>query len=369
MKTKPDHPALVTALAVAGLALAALGRTPVETDPRRPAQASNSSCGHPPGGRAPAPAHDDGRGRAADSPADIPAQGWWDVLKRTARKVSDNRLLTEAAGITFYTLLSLFPGLAALVSLYGLVADPVTIADHLSMLAGLIPAGGMDIITTQLRALTSHGSAGLSFGLVFGILTSLWSANQGMKALADALNIVNEEEETRGFITRTAITLAFTLGVILFAILALAAVVAVPVAINLIGLGSLAELLLQWLRWPILLVVIALLLALIYRYLPCREAAKWRWVSWGSAAAAVAWVVASLLFSWYVARFGTYDETYGTLGAAIGFMTWIWLSATVVLAGAQLNTELEMQTARDTTTGPERPMGSRGAEPADAVAA
>jgi membrane protein len=369
MKTKPDHPALVAALAVAGLALAALGRTPVETSPRRPATATSPRHGRPPGGRTPAPAGDDGHGRTADSPADIPAQGWWDVLKRTAQKISDNRLLTEAAGITFYTLLSLFPGLAALVSLYGLVADPATIADHLSLIAGLIPAGGMDIITTQLRTLTSHGSAGLSFGLILGLLTSLWSANQSMKALADALNVVNEEEEKRGFLQRTAITLAFTLGVILFAILALAAVVAVPIAIAFVGLGALAETLLQWLRWPVLLAVIALLLALTYRYLPSREDAKWRWVSWGSGIAAITWVVASLGFSWYVANFGNYDETYGALGAAIGFMTWIWLSGTVVLAGAQLNAELEMQTARDTTTGPERPMGARGAEPADTVAA
>jgi membrane protein len=363
MQTKPDHPALVAALGIAGLALALAGRTAARAP--APRQAARP---RPPGSRTPAPAHDDGRGRTADSPADIPAPGWMDVLKRTAGKVSENRLLTEAAGITFYTLLSLFPGLAALVSLYGLVADPATIADHLGMLAGIIPAGGMEIITTQLRSLASHGSAGLSFGLLFGLLTSLWSANQGMKALADTLNVVNEEEETRGFIKRTAVTLAFTLGVILFAILALAAVVAVPVAINVIGLGGVAETLLQWLRWPVLLVVIALLLALIYRYLPCREEAKWRWVTWGSAAAAVTWVVASLLFSWSVANFANYDETYGTLGAAIGFMTWIWLSATVVLAGAQLNTELEMQTARDTTTGAERPMGTRGATPADTVA-
>lgn len=353
MPTKPDHPALIAALAVAGLALAAAGRS-AAPPPRPPS-------------RTPAP--QDGQGRAANSPAEIPPRGWWSVLRRTARQVSDNRLPTEAAGITFYTLLSIFPGLAALVSLYGLVADPATIADHLSLLAGLVPAGGMDIITGQLRALTSHGSAGLSAGLLFGLLTSLWSANQGMKALADALNVVNEEEEKRGFLRRTAVTLAFTLGVILFAILALAAVIAVPIAIHVVGLDALAGTLLQWLRWPVLLAAVALLLALVYRWLPSREAAKWRWVTWGSGAAAILWVVVSLLFSWYVANFGTYDETYGSLGAAIGFMTWIWLSATVVLAGAQLNAELEMQTAQDTTTGPERPMGTRGAAPADTVAA
>lgn len=359
MQTKPDHPALVTALAVAGLALAAAGRTPLAVAARARAQAAPRIAAVP----------SDGKGRTADSPSEIPARGWWDVLKRVAAQVSENRLLTEAAGITFYTLLSLFPGLAALVSLYGLVADPATIADQLSMLGGMMPAGGMDMITTQLRALSSHGSTGLGFGLFAGVATSLWTSNQAMKALADALNVVNEETEKRGFFRLTAITLGFTLGMILFAVLALVGVVAVPVVLNLIGLGGVVEFLLRWLRWPLLLAAVALLLALIYRYLPSRDEARWRWVSWGSGIAAVAWVAMSLLFSWYVANFGNYDETYGALGAAIGFMTWIWLSATVVLVGGQLNAELELQTARDTTVGPDRPMGTRGAAPADRVAA
>jgi membrane protein len=312
--------------------------------------------------------HDDGRGRTADSPAEIPARGWWDVLKRVAGKVSDNRLMTEAAAITFFTLLSVFPGLAALVSLYGLVADPATISDQMSALGGLLPGGAMDIMTDQIKTLTSHGATGLGFGLVFGVATSLWTANQGMKALADALNVVNDEHEERGFFQRTAITLAFTLGLIVFAMLALAAVVAVPVALAFIGLGGVAEFLLRWLRWPLLLGAVGLLLALIYRYLPSREHARWRWISWGSGFAAIAWVAGSLLFSWYVANFADYDKTYGTLGAVVGFMTWMWLSSTVVLIGAQLNADLELQTAKDTTTGPERPMGARGAVTADNVA-
>ena len=362
MQIKPDHPAVVAALAIAGLALAAAGRTPLSVAAREPTRR------HPRGRHGDA-VPDDGQGRGAHSPSEIPARGWWSVLKRVPTRVSENRLLTEAAGITFYILLSIFPGLAAMVSLYGLVADPATISDQLAMLGGIVPAGGMDIITTQLRTLVSHGSTGLGFGLFFGLVTSIWTANRAMKALADALNVANEETETRGFILRTAVTLAFTLGVILFAVLALVGVVAVPVMLNLLGLGGATEFLLTWLRWPLLLAAVGLLLALIYRYLPSREEASWCWVSWGSGAAAIAWVVMSLLFSWYVANFGNYDETYGTLGAAVAFLTWIWLSATVMLVGGQLNAELELQTAHDTTTGPERPMGARGAAPADRVAA
>jgi membrane protein len=356
MQTKPDHPAFVAALAVAGLALAAAGRTPLKVAAR---ERDRREAARPV----------DGRGRFATSPAEIPARGWWDVLMRVAHKVSENRLLTEAAGVTFYTLLSIFPGLAAMVSLYGLIADPNTITDQLTALAGVVPAGGMDLITNQLQRLASHGSTGLGFGLFLGLATSLWTSNQAMKALADALNVANGETEKRGFFLRTAITLAFTLGMILFAILALVGVVAVPVVLSLVGLGGVVEFLLQWLRWPLLLAAVAVLLALIYRYLPSREEAQWRWLSWGSGFAAIGWLVMSLLFSWYVANFGNYDETYGALGAAVGFLTWVWLSATVVLVGAQLNTELEHQTAYDTTTGPARPMGSRGARPADRMAA
>jgi membrane protein len=363
MQTKPDHPVFVAALWVVGLALLAASRTDAARarmpDRRGGGHIRNDSRSR----------RDDGRGRDAESPSGIPARGWRDVARRVSAKVSDNRLMSEAAGITFYTLLSIFPGLAALVSIYGLVADPATIAGHLSLLGGVVPAGGMDIIATQLRTLASHGSAGLSFGLIFGLATSLWTANQGMKALADALNVVNGEPEKRSFLLRTAVTLAFTLGVILFAILALAAVVAVPVVLEFVGLGGAADFLLRWLRWPLLLVMIAVLLAVIYRYLPSREKARWQWITWGSGIAAVAWVTGSLLFSWYVSNFANYDKTYGALGAAVGFMTWIWLSATVVLVGAQINADLELQTARDTTTGPERPMGTRGATPADNVAA
>lgn len=308
-------------------------------------------------------------GRDAAKPSDIPARGWWEIAKRVAAQVSADRLMTEAAGVTFFSLLAIFPALAALISLYGLIADPRTVSDHLAALDGIMPGGGMDILKEQVRSLTSSGPKALGVGVLFGLATSLWSANQGVKALFDSLNVVNDEKETRGFLHRTALTLAFTLGALLFVVVAMAAVVALPIALKYLGFSDSAELLLGAARWPALLLAVALFLALVYRYGPSREKAKWRWVSWGSAFAAISWVVGSAAFSWYVANFGSYNKTYGSLGAVVGFMTWIWISTIIVLVGGELNAEMEHQTAHDTTDGPEAAPGSRGATKADEVAA
>ena len=360
---------LAMAVAATGLLLAALGRGRVEPEDSAPARGSRPGRGS--SGRSEAAARrreaHDPRGRTADRPEQIPARGWWDILKRTFQQFSEDRLLTEAAGITFYALLALFPAVGALVSIYGLFADPATIGRHLELAAGFVPGGGMEIIEEQVRRITSKGDTALGFGAIIGLAISLWSANQAMKAVVDSLNVVYEEEEKRGFFHRLAVTMAFTLGGILFVLLAVAAVVVLPVVLDFVGLGSL-ETVLSLARWPLLLVGIGLFLALVYRYGPSREKAKWRWVSWGSAFAALVWVAGSAAFSWYVSNFGNYNETYGSLGAVIGFMTWIWLSSTVVLLGAELDAEMEHQTARDTTTGPERPMGTRGAKMADEVA-
>lgn len=356
MRDKLDHPAFLATLGIAGLIMGAYRKEPQED-----AAASGSDGRQPSPGAAP----DDGRGSNATAPSHIPARGWWDILKRVAKQVSADRVMTEAAGVTFFALLSVFPALAALVSLYGLVADPAAIEGQIKALAGVMPEGGLGILSDQLHKLVSAPRGSLSFGVLIGLGTSLWSANQGMKALFDALNVVNNETETRGFLKRTAVTLAFTAGAIVFVVLAMAAVVVLPAALAVVGLGNVIELLLRFLRWPLLLGMIALLLALIYRYGPDRERPRWQWVSWGSGFAAVAWVVGSAGFSWYVASFGSYDKTYGSLGAVIGFMTWIWISTIIVLTGAELNTAMEEQTGRDTTTGPEQAPGSRGAAKAD----
>jgi membrane protein len=308
-------------------------------------------------------------GASADSPAEIPARGWWQIGKRVFNQVGEDRVMAEAAGVTFYTLLAIFPAIASLISLYGLIADPATIGAHLSMARGVIPDGGMQIIGDQVKSLTSTPHKALGLGAIIGIVTSLWSANAGIKALFDALNAVYDERESRGFIRRTLVSLAFTLGALIFVILALSAVVALPAVLGSIGLGSTADTLLDLLRWPVMLLAIAFLLAFIYRYGPSRAKARWRWLSWGSAFASVTWVAASAGFSWYVAHFGSYNKTYGSLGAAVGFMTWIWISTIIVLVGAELNAEMEHQTAQDTTAGPARPLGMRGARKANEVAA
>lgn len=327
--------------------------------------------GHP-AGRSPEPTSgkpaEAGAGRSADGPSQIPARGWWQILKRTASQASEDRLMMEAAAVTFYTLLALFPALASLVSIYALVADPATIQGHLSALGGIVPGGGMEIIEEQVQRVASTAGGTLGFGAAAGLLISLWSSNQAAKAMFDALNIIYEEREKRSFIKLTLTTLTFTLGFFLFAILTMVAVVAVPVVLGLVGLGSTAEMLLSYGRWPLMLLLVGLVLACLYRWGPSRAEAKWRWVSWGSGFAAVAWLAASAGFSWYVANFGNYNETYGSLGAVIGFMTWIWISAIVILLGAELNAEMEHQTAQDTTTAPDQALGRRGAEMADTVA-
>jgi membrane protein len=307
-------------------------------------------------------------GHDAASPTQIPSRGWWAIAKRTVMQANEDRVMTEAAGITFYALLSLFPGLTALVSLYGLFADRATMREHLGDIAGFLPEGGMTIINDQLERLVSSPQQALGIGAIIGLLAALWSANQGTKAMLDALNVVYNEKEKRSFLKLTAFSLAMTFGGLLFVLLAMGAIVVLPVVLNYLWLGQSTELLLKIARWPILLIAITLLLSVIYRYGPSRERARWRWVSYGGVFAAVLWSLVSAGFTFYVGRFGNYDATYGSLGAIIGFMTWIWLSAIVVLVGAELNAEMEHQTAHDTTTGPAQPLGTRGAKMADTVA-
>ena len=311
------------------------------------------------------PASDEGRGRAASTPKEIPAKGWKDILWRVYEEINKDRVLSVAAGVTFYSLLALFPAIAAFISLYGLFADPATVNDHLATLSGFLPGGALEIIGDQVKRITSKPGGQLGFAFFSGLAISLWSANAGMKALFDALNIVYDEEEKRSFIQLNLRSLTFTLGALVFIALAIGAVVVVPVIFKLIGLGAVVEWLLAILRWPMLLAALLGLLACLYRYGPSRDTPEWRWVTWGSGVAAAVWLAGSMLFSWYVSNFGNYNETYGSLGAAIGFMTWIWISTTIVLIGGEINAEMEHQTAKDTTTGPEKPLGERGAKMAD----
>jgi membrane protein len=309
----------------------------------------------------------DAPGRGAETPTEIPARGWWQILKRTGSAVVRDGLLAQAAAMTFYSLLALFPALAMVVSLYGLIADPRTLSATLSGIKGVIPGGGMQIITGQLQSLASAPHKALGLGLVIGFATSLWTATSGIKALFSALNVAYNEDETRSFVRLTVIATVFTLATILFLVLAIGGIVGLPAVLAMLGIGADVKLLLDLLRWPVLLVGLGVFLSLVYRYGPCRARARWRWVTWGSAVATIGWLIVSVAFSYYTAHFGSYNKTYGTLGAAVGFMTWLWLSATVVLVGAELNAEMEHQTAQDTTNAPAKPPGARGAEAADRV--
>jgi len=310
-----------------------------------------------------------GRGRSAERPSQIPARGWKDILLRVYHGISDNRILLVAAGVTFYSLLAIFPGIAAMISIYGLFADPATVAGHLDTIASVAPGGAVDVLREQMTRLAAQGGTTLGISFVVSLAISLWTANSGVKAIFDALNIVYGEEEKRGFLKLNMVTLLVTLGIVAFILLTLAAVVAIPVALTYIPLPEVTALVVRIGRWPILFALVTMALAVLYKYGPSRTEPRWRWITWGSVTAAVVWLATSALFSWYVASFGSYNKTYGSLGAIIGFMTWIWISIIVVLVGAKLNAEMEHQTVRESTTGQPKPLGRRGARMADTVGA
>jgi membrane protein len=309
------------------------------------------------------------RGRGATTPSEITARGWKDILLWVYANASKHRIFALAAGMTYYGILAIFPAIAALVAVYGLFSDPSTIARHLDQLGGFLPGGAIDVAREQLTRVASKGSQTLGFTFLVGLGISLWSANAAMKSMFDTLNVVHDEEEKRGFIKLNAISLCFTIGGVLFVIAALASIVAVPIVLKYVGFSGGGDLLLRAGRWPAMFLVLTFALAIIYRYGPSREAARWHWITWGSAIAALLWLTASALFSWYAVNFGKFNETYGSLGAVIGFMTWLWISAIVILLGAEIDTEMEHQTARDTTMGSPKPMGVRRARMTDTVGA
>jgi membrane protein len=220
-----------------------------------------------------------------------------------------------------------------------------------------------------MTRLAAQPNSTLGLSMVVGLLISLWSANAGIKALFDALNVVYDEKEKRGFFSLNATSLAFTLAAIAFLLVAIGAIAGLPIILKHLPLHGVVEWAIRILRWPLLLASVVIALAIIYRYGPSRDRAKWKWVTWGSAIAGALWLAASALFSWYAANFGSYNETYGSLGAVIGFMTWLWISAIVILLGGEINAEMEHQTLRDSTEGHPAPLGTRGATMADTVGA
>jgi len=312
-------------------------------------------------------AREPGRGRQAESPHEVPARGWKDILWRTYEQMQQDRLLAVAAGVAFYALLAIFPAITALVSLYGLVFEPKTVVEHLSAVATVLPPGAFDIVSDQVDRVISASGGGLTLGFLAGLGIALWSANNGVKAIFDALNVIYDEDEKRSFVMLNLVSLAFTLGAILLFVTFVWAIAVAPLLFARIGLSGVWEWLLPFMRWPALFVAVLLAIALVYRFGPSRAQPQWRWISVGSLFATITWIAGSLLFSWYLQNFGNYNAVYGSLGAVIGLMMWLWLSAVVVLIGGELNAEIEHQTARDTTVGGSKPLGRRGAAMADSV--
>jgi membrane protein len=309
------------------------------------------------------------RGRQAMHPLQIPWRGWYDIVCRTYREMQSDRLLSIAGGVSFFVLLAIFPAITALVSAYGLFFSPSTIVNNLSLLNEVMPDNVLNIVHEQASRIASNNGGALSIGIVVGILVSLWSAMSGVKAMIDALNVIYEQTETRSFIKVNLAALAFTLAGFAAFLLAIASIIVLPLILSPIGLGSLTETLTRVIRWPVLLFVLLIGLAVLYRYGPDRRVARWQWVTVGSIFAAGTWMIVSFLFSWYLTSFANYNATYGSLGAAVGVMIWLWISNTVMLLGAELNAEIEHQTARDSTVGAEKPLGTRGAVMADTVGA
>jgi len=341
-----------------GLLLAAAFTT-AKTDGLEPTQAAPK-----PGAE---PECNGDRGRSAGSPTELGETGWRDIIRRTYTELQDDRLIIVAGGIAFYGLLAIFPAIAAVVSIYGLFAQADTMREHLQQLSFLLPPDAFSIVDDQIRRVVSQGGGELGLKFVVGLGFSVWSANAGIKGLIDGLNVAYEEEEKRSFIALNLLSLGMTAASLLSIIALITMVAALPAVFDASVDSRAAALGLSFLRWPMILALFILGLSLLYRFGPSRQPAKWRWVSWGAAFAALSIVVISLALSWYLSNLADYNKTYGSLGAVIGLLTWMWLCACSILIGAELNAEMEHQTAKDTTTGMPKPMGSRGSEMADTL--
>ena len=305
------------------------------------------------------------RGRDADRPSEIPRRGWKDVALRVKGELKEDQVPLLSAGVAFYILLALFPALAAIVSIYGLVADPGQVSEHVGDLTAALPDSARELITEQLESVVKGAEDGVGFALVGGIVAALWSASSGMKHLVAAINAAYDEEESRKFFKLRGLSLLLTVGAVVFGVVAIGVLTVLPAIVDRTGLGSAGQTAVQILSYPALAIGFGVGLAVLYRYAPDRDNPRWRWVSPGAAIATVVWIVASLAFSFYASNFGSYSETYGSIGAVIILMLWLVITAFSVVLGAEIDSEMEAQTARDSTEGHPEPMGRRGAQKAD----
>jgi membrane protein len=314
----------------------------------------------------PVPPHLD-RGRSATSPHQIPAPGWKDILVRSWGEVNNNNIFLVSGGVTYAILLALFPGLAALVSIYGLLLDPNQVEQQVAALSQVLPPESTQMIAEQLHKLISASQGTLSISAAVTLLLALWSASRGMSGLITAFDIAYDQKETRGFFKLNTVAIVLTILMLIGGTIIIALVGVLPAVLQFIGLASSTKMLLLLLEWPLLIVVVMTGLAVLYRYAPNRQAPKWRWVSPGAVVATFLWLLGSVGFTVYVSHFNSYDKTYGSLGGVVVMLTWLYLSAFVALFGAVINAQSERQTKTDSTIGRQKPMGTRRAYAADTV--
>ncbi len=307
------------------------------------------------------------RGRNATQPNQIPKTGWWDILLRVKDQISQDNVSIVAAGVAFYAVLALFPALAAIVSLYGLFTEVSEIQQQITSLSSFLPQDTQTLIEEQLTTISASGGSALSFGAIGGLLFAIWSASKGMSAMITSLNIAYNEEEKRSFIKVTALALGLTVGGLIFVILTLFLITLLPAVLGMLGFGQKMQTVLSLSRWPLLAVIVMGGLAILYRYAPCRDYPRWQWVSWGAGIATLMWIIGSSAFAIYANDYSSYNQTYGSLGAAVILLMWFWLTAFIVMVGAEINSEMERQTRIDTTEGEPEPMGQRQAYSADTL--
>lgn len=309
------------------------------------------------------------RGREAETPSQIPARGLKDVMWRVWKSLTEDHVMLISGGVTFYILLAMFPALVAFLSIYGIFFDPATAVGQAQSLRGIVPPAAVDVIAEQLARLTSKQSETLTLGLILSLGIAFWSANGGVKAMIEGLNFAYSEREKRSFLRLNLVAFAFTFGAMALVLVLFLALAVLPAVLAVLRLGPVAEFLIRLVRWPLLLVLLGLSLTVLYRHGPSRRPPQWRWVTWGSAFATISWLVMSVAFTVYLERIANFNVTYGALAAPIGFLLWVWLSIIVIILGGEINGELEHQTAVDTTTGPAKQMGKRGAVMADTLGA
>lgn len=308
------------------------------------------------------------RGEEAKWPHNIPLRGWKDIIIRVWHEMKVDHVQIVSAGVGFYFFLAIFPTIVAAISIYSLVLEPAQIEEQISRLNLILPERAFGMINDILQPVIQQTRKEIGWGLAVSILVSIWSANKGTNALFQGINIAYDEIDSRNIVKKNLLTLLFTLCGLVLGLLSLLIVIFFPLLIDKFGFTEEIENIFTWFRWVILGIILITALSMVYKIAPNRRSPRFRWVSWGAILGTVLWLLGSMAFSWYVSNFGSYDDLYGSFAAVAILMLWLFLTAFIVLMGAEINSEMEHQTRYDTTIGAEKPMGERNAYHADRCA-